>query len=108
MNRKTPSKTASYTTERVDNHDFGVTDKKGRAIGAQLVFQTRELVASTDGFGLAIEPGNYFCFTPHATRGGETFGAFSGTRYFKSEAARATAVAKYLADASKRALKTAA
>lgn len=102
------TKTASNITERIENHDFCVADKKGRAMGARLTFQTREMVESTDGFGFAIEPGSYFCFTPWATRGGEVFGAFSGTRFFKSESARAAAAAKYLADAKKRAAKTAA
>jgi hypothetical protein len=91
---------------------FGYTDKKGREIGARVTLQTREmvLVDSNQPYvsGFSIEPGNYFTFTPLATRGGESFGAFSGTRYFKSEAARAAAVAKYLVDAKKRAAKTAA
>ncbi len=110
MNTKTTyGKTETQSEEVIG---FGLFDSKGREIGARVTLQIREMVpvaADAPSYaGFNIKPGTYFTFTPHAARGGEDFGAFSGTRYFKSEAARAAAVAKYLADAKKRAAKNAA
>ena len=49
-----------------------------------------------------------FCYEPHATRDGTRFGASHARKEFKTEAARAAAVAKYFAGARKRAEKNAA
>jgi hypothetical protein len=109
---KTITTYGKIDTQSMEFIGFGLFDKKGREIGARVTLQMREmvLVETNEEYrcGFSIEPGNYFTFTPSAARGGQSFGAFSGTRYFKSEAARSAAVAKYLAAAKKRAAKTAA
>ncbi len=95
----------------VITHDFGVVDSKCRKVGAQVSMQSYEFVQATDeqvkaGIGYHdMEPGVYCSFCPHALRDGKPFGALQTRRYFNSEYAMASAVAKYFADAKKRASK---
>lgn len=96
-------------------HDFGVTDDKGRAIGA-LVYRWVDVViegdqvwsnVGPDGTPQHLAPGVYYGWMGYATRAGETFGALQPRRHLTTEADRERAIAEYLAAAAKRAAKTA-
>lgn len=96
-------------------HDFGVTDAKGRAIGA-LVYRWVDVVidgdkvwsnAGPDGKPQYLAPGVYYGWMGYATRAGETFGALQPRRHLTTEADRERAIADYVAGAAERATKTA-
>lgn len=92
------------------HHDFGCTDERGRAMGADITTGTHEF-AVIEGepqqwtAWFTIAPGTHFYFRPHATRNGRGFGALQSARYFSTKQERETAIQKYLADAKKRAAK---
>jgi len=88
--------------------DFGVTDKQGRRIGAQVLFSRVTFEAIEEGYrGLQWkrEPGTYFAFYPRALRAGKGYGASQRTQYFTNNEARLEAVEKYFKGARARALK---
>lgn len=100
--------------------DFGVVDERGRRMGALIDFYEFDLVeveeaereARTRSSDVNLrcrgyfnaEPGHYFAYCPHATRNGRRFGALQATPWFKTEAEREAAVAKYLNGAQRRAM----
>jgi hypothetical protein len=123
---------AGYTAEHVD---FGVTDAKGRTIGAMVHRSVRtfaeikivevaagevapdgttkpwprKIDADTGRENVCYstqEPGAWFRFCPQATRGSASFGASQYDRYYRTEAEREEAVAAYLQAARARAAKT--
>lgn len=104
----------SRTKEPTESRVFAHVDNKGRAIGAKAYKWTFEAAEGfhpeyRHGFRASRVPvGTNFAFEPSATRGGESFGACQETRFFRTAAERDAAVAKYFADAEKRAAKTAA
>ncbi len=94
------------TSTRRD-HDFGVTDAKGRKVGAIVWTAVEEYVPATDDrFTWNTKPGTYFTATPHASRNGYIFGATQATYHFETEAERAAWIAKYLKAAERRAIKS--
>lgn len=122
---KTVKKDSDYTCV---SHSFGVVDSKGRDVGALVgtwtqVFSeaTPEEVAdyqkryrldgTTDYFHTPAKqlydatPGTQYCFAPHATRAGTSFGAIQSIRSYDTAAKRDAAVAQYLKGAQARAVK---
>lgn len=91
--------------ETVD-HDFGVYDRLGRKIGAQVRTSENTFAVNEEGsWGYLRAPGRYFSFYPQATRNGVRYGAAQNEKHFDTAAERDAAVAKYLAGARKRAAK---
>jgi hypothetical protein len=99
-----PSKVINL--HRTDNVTFA-KDDKGRSVGAHVVMYEQEFTAAPADVrsGCVVPPGYYFFFTPIATRGGKRYGASQGDRRFSTEAERSKAIARYMADAQKRAVK---
>ena len=93
--------------EGFEQHDFGVTDLKGRKVGATVSSQVKTFVAvPADSHSWnSTPPGTYFCWMGNATRAGEWFGAGQSWNYCKTEAERFAQVEKYLKSAKARALK---
>lgn len=89
--------------------DFDAVDNKGRRFGARVrtFIETRDAVTQSDPRyrnSLSKWTGVRYVAQPHAMRGGELYGAMPSDQYFETEAARDAYVAKYFADAEKRAL----
>ncbi len=105
---KTAEDRSALINEGIESHDFGVVDKKGRKVGADVAFQVKTYVAiPDDSRGWTNNaPGTYFAWMGNATRGGEWFGAGQNWRYCKTEAERVAQVEQYLKGAKARALKT--
>jgi hypothetical protein len=96
----------SRQAETRELHDFGAYDEKGRRIGAEIRTGTLEFRAIEADETLSAwncAPGRYFYVIAHATRNGIPYGPCQGTVYYVSEQERAAAIAKYMADARKRA-----
>jgi hypothetical protein len=96
----------------IERRDFGVRDSKGRAIGGLVQRYTVETRLRTDADGdygivymLDAQPGTFYCYKPHATRDGKSFGAIQPSVWFATAAERDAAVEKYFAGAAKRAPK---
>jgi hypothetical protein len=95
---------------------FGVVDRLGREIGARAFAErvTVEEVTADDQAGRItswprdMRLGDFFTYTPHATRNGSSYGASQSAVWFDTEAERDRGVEKYLDSARKRASKTAA
>jgi|688.fasta_scaffold157935_1 hypothetical protein len=106
----------SYTPVcHVADVDFGVSDKRGRAIGAQVSYQELTISeadvvdGSTDHYTSPVERlGHWFVMHTTALRGGKPFGASFNRQSFRTAAERDAAKDKYLKGAAKRALKEAA
>ena len=89
--------------------DFPYLDSRGRRIGVNIyrsittITEVPESESSwvTDRSNL----GSWYVFEPHATRDGMNYGPLQDDRRFRTEEARESAIAKYLADAEKRASK---
>lgn len=104
--------------------DFGVTDKKGRALGASVALFECDYVQvavkleqsysgpyvvdadpSEHYCPLQVEPGHVWGFIPCSTRDGDGFGACQSERYFRSQEERDAAVEKYFKSARNRAVR---
>jgi len=90
--------------------DFGMNDAKGRAIGARIIVCVIDFVPAAEdcNWYFPREDGNmgrYFEYDPQALRDGAPYGACQCERRFRDEAAMNAAIAKYIADAKKRAAK---
>lgn len=101
--------------------DLEATDPKGRRLGARVCRFTSTLQVWHDKAtgepaprsadwrlpdgGYEPRPGTVWCFIPQAMRGGKPYGASQATNMFDSEAEREAAIARYLVDARKRAVK---
>lgn len=99
---------AQFIKEGRESHDWGIVDRKGRALGAEVALATQVFEAAPEGHKdmfWHIEPGTYYTWIGQATRGGEPFGAGQSWNYCKTEEERFQAVQKYLKEASKRAQK---
>ena len=95
--------------------DFGVSDKRGRAIGARVSYleRTNSEVDVADGttdhqIHLVTNLGHWYVMHTTALRGGHPFGASFNCQSFRTAAERDAAKDKYLKAAAKRALKEAA
>lgn len=94
-------------------HSFEVKDARGRVIGAAIRAYEVEYVENTEESLLittqrsTMPAGRHFVMHPWATRDGQDYGAVQGERFYKTAEERDQAVAKYLADARKRAAKKA-
>ena len=92
------------------HYDFGVSDAKGRALGAYVTrLEFDYILAPEDARSWSpdCEPGHYFAYRPHAARGRAPFGASQSMVSFKTEAEREADIERYLAAAKKRAQKLA-
>jgi hypothetical protein len=88
-----------------ENVEFGVTDNKGRALGARVItreVEMVELLPDQQSCYLSLEPGRWFTLQVHQTRNGSDFGAGHRARYFRTAAERDAAQVKYLIDAKRR------
>ena len=101
----------SFPTNLITTSDeviaFDVNDSKRRAVGAQIKRIEAHWVETPEGKCgyIPYRRGRWFGFEPHATRDGRRYGAVQQWRWFATVEAREAAIAKYLADASKRAAK---
>jgi hypothetical protein len=90
---------------------FSLWDSKGREIGARLTMWIGEVIEADHGY-TSIEdyPAGTSCIRAvfESMRGGESFGAWKGYRYFRSTTAAREAFDAYLVGARKRAWKNAA
>lgn len=114
------AKKDSCKTQEVKKITFDAADKKGRKIGAsawccsQVLTPVPQEEIDRGWYGWIFEGADelngatIYSYTPHGTRDGKDFGAFQGRFYFTSEQERDAAVAKYFANAEKRAIKKAA
>lgn len=95
---------------QVTHYEFGTTDNRGRATGAQIKTGVRIMVEQPEGitWGWRHAPGTYYIWEPHTTRDGRTYGPVQCDHYCKTLAERDAAISKYLKDAAKRASKLAA
>ena len=87
---------------------FGATDSKARVIGAQIKRIEADWIETPQGqYGYVNDRrGLWFGFEPHATRNNQRYGAgLQRHCWFATIEAREAAIAKYLADANKRAAK---
>lgn len=95
--------TGDVNTEHVD---FGLSDSRGRKIGARIRTYRQDRVPAI-GSNTLLAPDSlgtgWFVLDVHATRDGKPYGASQATRYFESATARSIATDRYLADARKRA-----
>lgn len=92
--------------------DFAAVDTKGRTFGAQAFCfsceferKTGEVAAYAAARFDQREPGTWYGYRPHATRGGKLYGASQGERLFATEAERDAAAERYLREAGERAIK---
>lgn len=105
---KTREDSQQRINEGIKHHDFGVVDKKGRKVGADVSFQVKtfvEIPADSRSWN-STEPGTYFAWMGNATRDSGWFGACQDWRLCKTETERAEQVEKYLKAAKARAVKT--
>lgn len=92
---------------------FNVFDGRGRLIGAhitrgRLTITRDKPRAESDYRGRHCRPdelGDWFTFTPHATRDAHGYGACQSQQQFRTELERETAIGKYLQAAERRAKK---
>lgn len=113
MENTKPCTEARLLPVQTTEHDFGVTDARGRKIGAQVHRYVTEFVEKEGGWaancmGSTRPAGTYITLQVQATRDGVPYGAWQDARYFATEAEREAAVAKYLKDAQARARKKSA
>lgn len=102
------SELLSRTARTTEEVNFGVNDKKGRAIGSrvQLWVEVSGPVSAEYRSGKEIRTrlaGTHYVMLTSALRAGEWFGAYTGERSYSSPEARDAAKAKYLKNAAKRA-----
>lgn len=91
-------------TEEVQRHDFGVSDRKGRRIGARLTLSIRRYTPAAPGVGrYNVRPGLYYALHTIATRAGEAFGPSFNFSIYPTREEREAAIAKYLKGAKARA-----
>lgn len=99
----------SHEADTPETVDFGLQDKRGRAIGCIVYRATVEYIAHPDGDAArswsTVDPGVYFSWTPQATRNGSSYGATQSANLCKTELEREQAIEKYLKAARKRAAK---
>lgn len=106
-----PAACTDFTSGFADvrNHDFGVSDRKGRRVGARLTLTIRIYSTVAPGVGhYNVKPGVYFALHTTATRDGEPFGPSFNFSIYPTSEERDAAIAKYLKAAEARARKTAA
>ena len=100
-----PQGQPTWTLER-----FGIKDNKGRMIGSYYTIGQCEFVEYDSELhgrygSYRIEPGNYYFTRVHAARDTDQYGACQSSKYFKTMEDAQNEIAKYLADAKKRAIK---
>ena len=89
---------------------FDAIDNKGRRFGARVRIEVIEFAPATeDTFCPYLVPardlGRWFHVLPHATRDGVDYGAWQSGKSFRTEALAQAYIARYFAEAEKRALK---
>lgn len=100
------------------NHDFAMTDAKGRAVGARVRLATQIVTAiaaddksrsgyimTPEHFGETNESGLRYGYYVMATRDGLGFGASQSTHWFNTPEEAAAKAEKALANSRKRAVK---
>lgn len=95
-------------SRRVDRQ-FGFRDTKGREFGAMVRIGTQTRTPrspATSGYGsLSDWLGTKIEVRPHATRGGQLYGAGQSSQFFDTMEQAEAYVARYFRDAEKRASK---
>lgn len=89
--------------------EFPYLDSRARRIGVNIYRSTTAYIQVPESESRSIidrsNLGFWYVFEPHATRNSVTYGPLQYDRFFRTEEAREYAIAKYLADAEKRASK---
>ena len=108
-----PCKIEETARTRVER-GFGVLDSKNREVGGSVSLcvttYTRDETRRPEQGGRVCTPGSlgvWYTARPHALRDGQPFGAIQGAQSFRTEAERDAYVARYFANAQKRARKAA-
>ena len=89
---------------------FAAVDNKGRRFGARVRVEVIEWTPASDDVQYPYlipeaQFGRWFHVLPHATRDAADYGAWQGGKAFRTENEARAYIAKYFADAEKRALK---
>lgn len=100
-------KNYNLSANRTQHVSFGVEDSKGRAVGADVYTGEACFSLAPDDaiFYFTHAPGCFYYFRAQATRGGSSFGAVQRELFFDTPEERDAAVAAYLKDARKRAIR---
>ena len=86
---------------------FGITDSKGRRVGALVWLGVGEFIPAVPGRTTWSTPvGSYFTARPSATRDSYEFGPAQRERFFATARERDAWVEKYFAGAERRAIKS--
>ena len=106
----TKSERTEFINEGFESHDWGISDRKGRALGSYVTYSTQvfEVAAADSKSWFYMTPGTYYAWVGQATRGGEPFGAIQRWHFCKTEKERFYAVQKYIKEACERAQRWAA
>lgn len=94
-----PTKIENATEKTVVDHATGLIDAKGQALGVRVTTRELDLVEVPSGEGgcaYADTPGRYYTARIQKTKNGKPYGATQPERFYSSESARATAIAKRL------------
>jgi hypothetical protein len=98
------------SSKSTDHADFGVTDAKGRKVGASIKMHTLDITDdkrnSTNG--IVAEPhnfGTWYCYSIQSTRNGKDFGASAKTSKFRSRTERDAKAVKAFDRSRKLAIK---
>jgi hypothetical protein len=89
-------------------HDFGFIDRLRRKVGCRIQTWEVDLVALSDedknklSYWGTGTPGHWFCSQVMNTRDGIGYGAHQSAMYHKTDAARASYIAKYIDGSKKR------
>lgn len=89
--------TCNVTTSNCDQVHIafeGLTDAKGRKLGAWVTTSTRTAVENNTNSGYVIDPGVWFAVNMCGSRDGVSYGVTGGTKLFRTEDERAAYIAK--------------
>lgn len=94
-----------YVRVSFEARDFDCVDTKGRAFGGYASVEIETRTADETSCWTTNWLGSRYCVATGARRGGKSFGGSQTITYCDSKEEVAAAVAKYFADAEKRAMK---
>lgn len=96
---------SAYERVSYEERDFGCVDTKGRTFGGYASVEIETRTADETSYTLTKWLGSRYRVATNAMRGGKVFGGSQTITYCDNKADVEAAVAKYFANAEKRALK---